>query len=392
MDRRTFLKTASAAAGACAAADLALDALPCRFLKRGAQCLAAPPASGDSASVSGVLEARYYEKLADKEIRCDLCPRECRVGDQERGYCGVRENRGGTYYTLVYGQPCAVHVDPIEKKPFFHFHPTSKAFSIATAGCNMNCKYCQNWDISQVRPEQVRSQTLSPRECAERARESGCLCISYTYSEPVVFLEYMYDTAAEARRAGVKNTMVSAGFVKEKPLADLLEKLDAVKIDLKAFSDSFYQQVCRGRLDPVLRSLALIRRKAVWLEIVYLVLPTLNDDAKEIQALCRWVRSELGAEVPVHFTRFFPTYLMKNLPPTPVDTLERIHAIAKAEGLLFPYLGNVPGHPAESTYCPGCGARLIQRSGFNVRMEGLKSARCSGCGREIPGVWDTMQA
>ena len=391
MDRRDFLKTAAGTACAGTMAELAGGALPCRFLRQHASVLAAqgPSAGG---SPTGPLEARYYRKLEHKEIQCDLCPRECQVGDRERGYCGVRENRDGTYYALTYGEPCAAHIDPIEKKPFFHFHPSSQAFSIATAGCNMNCKYCQNWDISQSRPEQIRSLALSPRECAVRAKEAGCLSISYTYTEPVVFMEYMYDTAEQARSEGILNTVVSAGFVKEKPLRDLLGRMDAVKIDLKAFSDSFYRDICRGRLDPVLESLKIVRESGVWLEIVYLVLPTLNDSPTEILAMCQWIRKELGPEVPIHFTRFFPIYLLKNLPPTPVDTLERIHGVAKAEGLLFPYVGNVPGHPAESTYCPGCNTKLVHRSGFNVRIEALQSGKCSHCGKVIAGVWDAAQA
>lgn len=390
MDRRDFLRIAAGTACACTMAELAGGALPCRSLRRHASVLAAQEPSGSTAP-PGTVEARYYQKLEEKEIRCDLCPRECQVGDQERGFCGVRENREGTYYALTYGEPCAVHVDPIEKKPFFHFHPSSRAFSVATVGCNMNCKYCQNWDISQARPEQVRSLSLSPRECAARAKESDCLSISYTYTEPVVFMEYMYDTAEQARAQGILNTMVSAGFVMEKPLRDLLGRLDAVKIDLKSFSDSFYQDICRGRLDPVLNSLKIIRETGVWLEIVYLVLPTLNDSPKEIQALCQWIRKELGPEVPVHFTRFFPIYLMKNLPPTPVDALERICGIAKAEGILFTYVGNVPGHAAESTYCPGCGKRIIHRSGFNVQIEALQSGKCAHCGKSIPGRWETAR-
>ncbi|MEW6441751.1 MAG: AmmeMemoRadiSam system radical SAM enzyme [bacterium] len=386
MDRRTFIKTLAGTACACGLSELSPGSRPVSAAAQPPSGRAAPEAFSDS-SPGGVREARYYSRLKDREIRCDLCPRQCQVGDRERGYCGVRENRGGTYCTLTYGRPCAVHVDPIEKKPFFHFCPGSTAFSIATAGCNMNCKYCQNWDISQSRPEQVRSMPLGPRECATRARESGALSIAYTYSEPVVFFEYMSDTADQARAQGLRNAMVSAGFIQEVPLKDLLTRLDAVKIDLKAFSDAFYRDVCRGRLDPVLKTLVTVRKAGVWLEIVYLVLPTLNDSEKETRDLCRWIASELGPEVPVHFTRFFPTYLLKNLPPTPVDTLERMHGIAKSEGLLFPYVGNVPGHPAESTSCPGCNTPLVRRSGFNVRIEGLKEGRCGKCGRKVAGLW-----
>jgi pyruvate formate lyase activating enzyme len=301
----------------------------------------------------------------------------------------VRENQLGIYYTLVYNRPCSARPDPIEKKPFYHFHPRSLAYSLATAGCNMNCKYCQNWEISQVRPEQVRDFLLTPQDCTRQARNLNCLSIAYTYTEPVIFWEYMYDLSAHARKAGIKNTMISAGYVEEKPLRDLLPLMDAVKIDLKAFSDSFYREVCRGRLEPVLKALKIIREEGVWLEIVYLVLPTLNDSPKEIQALSAWIRNELGPDVPIHFSRFYPTYLMKNLPPTPVDTLERLRGIARSEGLRFVYIGNVPGHAAESTYCPECRVRLIHRTGYNVRVETLAGDRCRKCGLLIPGVWDS---
>ena len=382
MDRRDFLKTA--AGGACL---LSLSSL--RFGFEGGtpdEAFLGPEAAWAEAP-EALHEASYYDKLEHKEIQCQLCPRECTVGDQERGYCGVRENRQGTYYTLVYNRPCTARPDPIEKKPFYHFHPRSMAYSIATAGCNMNCKYCQNWEISQVRPEQTRSFLLTPRNCARQALDLGCFSVAYTYTEPVIFWEYMIACSLEARKAGLKNVMISAGFIKEKPLRELLPQMDAVKIDLKAFSDTYYREVCRGRLDPVLEALKIIRQAGVWLEIVYLVLPTMNDDPKEIQALSSWIRKELGRDVPLHFSRFHPTYLMKNLPPTPVHTLERSKEIAGAEGLRYVYIGNVPGHPGENTICPKCGARLIHRTGYNVRIEALREGKCSKCGLTIPGVW-----
>jgi len=386
MDRRTFLRTV--ARGACAGtlADAALPLIPLAGPGRRRPFLAAPLWAENSDKPH---EASHYNKLKDKEIECLLCPRKCVVGNRERGYCGVRENQDGVYYTLVYNRPCSMHTDPIEKKPLYHFHPGSRSFSLATAGCNMNCKYCQNWQISQVRPEQVRSMDLTPGDCVEQARRSRARSIAYTYTEPVIFWEYMRDIAAAAKPAGIASVMISAGYVEQPPLLEILPLLDAVKIDLKAFSDDFYRSVCRGRLEPVLQTLKTIRKQGVWLEIVYLVLPTMNDGPKEIEALCRWIRTELGPEVPIHFTRFHPIYLMKNLPPTPVETLDRLHRIAKDQGLLFPYVGNVPGHPAESTYCPGCGGRLIHRTGYNVRVETLQQGKCTGCGRTIPGVWGT---
>jgi pyruvate formate lyase activating enzyme len=382
MNRREFLTASLAGTGVCMLGGGGL--LRLRGSTAGGDLWNAAFADQDEELV----EARYYTKLEHQDVLCRLCPRECRVGDRERGYCGVRENRRGVYYTLVYSRLCAEHVDPIEKKPFFHFHPGTFAYSIATAGCNMNCKYCQNWDISQVRPEQVRSVSRTPGECAAKAKESGALSVCYTYSEPTVFYEYMYDTCGKARAAGLKNIMVSAGFISKEPLADLCGVLDAVKIDLKAFSDSFYKTICRGKRQPVLDAMKTLRTRGLWMEIVYLVVPTLNDSPEEMRQLCRWALGELGPDVPLHLSRFFPTYLLTNLPPTPVDTLERLHGIAREEGLHYVYIGNVPGHAMESTYCHACGTRVIKRSGYNVTIERLaKGGLCQACGTKIPGIW-----
>ncbi len=334
-----------------------------------------------------IVEARFYEKLPNRKIKCKLCPRECVIDDRERGYCGVRENRGGKYYTLVHSRVCASNVDPIEKKPFFHFLPGSLAFSIATAGCNVNCKMCQNWDISQVRPEQVDAQYLPPAEAAAVARRAGCRSIAYTYSEPVVFYEYMSDTADRARAAGIRNAVVSGGYVQHDPLVELSKRVDAIKIDLKGFTDKFYKEIVKGELKPVLNALVTIRKLGVWNEIVYLVIPTLNDTDEQFRGVARWMKSDLGLDVPVHFTRFHPDYLLKNLPPTPLASLERAKAIADAEGLHYVYIGNVPGHPAENTYCPRCRKPVVERAGFTIRSMRIKKGACQHCGQSIAGVW-----
>ncbi|MFQ6069941.1 MAG: AmmeMemoRadiSam system radical SAM enzyme [Candidatus Aminicenantales bacterium] len=333
------------------------------------------------------VEARYYKKLEEREIECHLCPRECRLGDRERGYCGVRENIDGTYYTLVYGKACAINIDPIEKKPFFHFLPKTNALSIATAGCNVNCKFCQNWQISQVRPEQVQPYNFPPRMVVETAHKYRCPSIAYTYSEPIVFFEYMYDTSLEARNQSVRNTVVTGGHINPEPLQDLTKVVDAIKIDLKAFSEDFFKKYVRGKLQPVLEAIKIVHKSQAWLEIVYLVIPTLNDSEAEIRRLCKWIMNEIGPDVPLHFTRFHPMYLLKNLPPTPITTLEKAHKIAIEEGLHYVYIGNVPGHPAESTYCPGCGKRLIKRVAYQIMELNLKSGRCIFCNTPIPGVW-----
>jgi len=348
-------------------------------------CFAARAAESDARFT---IEARFYDKLPYRKIQCKLCPRECTIDDRERGYCGVRENRGGTYYSLVYARVCAAHVDPIEKKPLFHFLPGTQAFSVATAGCNVNCKMCQNWDISQSRPEQVDSTFLPPRQLAAMARQYQCDSIAYTYSEPVVFAEYVLDAAETGRAAGVKSVVISGGYIQDAPLKEMCRRVDAIKIDLKAFSEKFYKEVVNGELKPVLNALVTIRKQNVWSEVVCLVIPTLNDSDEEFRALARWVKSELGRDVPVHFSRFHPDYLLKNLPPTPVPTLERAKAICDAEGLNYVYIGNVPGHPAENTWCPKCRRVVVERAGFTVRAMFLNGGKCRYCHQAIPGIWE----
>ena len=378
LDRRSFLKAAALPTLAtCALAPAA----------RGAGLLASPPA-GDKDS-RFIVEAKYYEKLPYKKIKCKLCPRECVIDDHERGYCGARENRGGTYYSLVHSRVCTAHVDPIEKKPLFHFYPGTLAFSVATAGCNVNCKMCQNWEISQVRPEQVASDYLPPRDLAALAKQYKCPSIAYTYSEPVVSYEYVQDAAAAGHDRGVRSVVISGGFIQQEPLKEWCKSVDAIKVDLKAFSEKFYKEVVNGELKPVLETLVTIRKHGTWTEIVYLVIPTLNDRDEEFRALAKWVKSELGPDVPLHFTRFHPEYLLTNLPPTPLESLERAKGIADAEGLHYVYIGNVPGHPAENTLCPSCRRVVIERLGFTINAMRLKKGKCSYCQQVIPGVWQS---
>jgi pyruvate formate lyase activating enzyme len=378
MKRRSFVKRLGASAGLVCAGGQICD-MVCGTLENAY-------AFGYEESLSDV-EAKYYKKLPEDVVACQLCPRECNVSDVERGFCGVRENQGGIYKTLVHSRVCSMNIDPIEKKPFFHFRPGTTAFSVATAGCNVNCKFCQNWDISQVRPEQVRNVLLTPDALANECVSREIPTIAYTYSEPVVFYEYMYDSAVRSRKDGIKNVVVTGGYIKEEPLRDLLKVVDAVKVDLKSFSEQYYKDIVNGELKPVLDALKVIHENGTWLEIVYLVVPTLNDKDDELSALCKWVKSDLSVDVPVHFTRFHPTYLMTNLPPTPVATLERAYGIAKDEGLHFPYIGNVPGNKGENTYCPGCGEILIERYGYRIGQNKIVDGKCAGCGVAIPGVW-----
>jgi pyruvate formate lyase activating enzyme len=371
LDRRSFLKCA-AIAGAAAGATCGLSrfALPVYAMPPSAQ-----PAQDDS---QFTVEAKFYQKLPNKKVKCKLCP---------RGYCGVRENRGGTYHSLVHSRVCAAHIDPVEKKPLFHYLPGTLAFSIATAGCNVNCKFCQNWDISQVRPEQVPAQYAPPKAVAELAKQNRCPTIAYTYSEPVIFSEYVMDAADAGHEAGVRSVVVSNGFIQNEALKTAYGKMDAVKIDLKAFTESYYRDVVVAELKPVLETLVALRKMGKWTEIVYLVVPTLNDSDAEFQGLARWMKTNLGADVPVHFTQFHPEYLLKNLPITPVPTLERAKAIADAEGLHYVYIGNVPGHPAQNTYCPKCRRMVVERMGFTASQMLIRKGACPFCSQAIPGIW-----
>ncbi|HFE52422.1 MAG TPA: AmmeMemoRadiSam system radical SAM enzyme, partial [Bacteroidetes bacterium] len=268
-----------------------------------------------------------------------------------------------------------------------HFLPGTMAFSIATVGCNVECKFCQNWQISQVRPEQVEAFDMPPEMVAEYAKESGSPTIAYTYTEPVIFQEYVYDTAVAGKKKGVRSVMISNGFIQKDPMDELCNVLDAVKIDLKAFTERFYKELVAGELKPVLDTLKLLVRRKMWTEIVYLMIPTKNDNRNEIREMCRWILGELGPDVPVHFTRFYPQYRLRNLPPTPVSTLRAAREIALEEGLHFVYVGNVPGDPGENTYCPNCHTVLIRRVGFEILENNLRNGRCPKCGTPIPGVW-----
>jgi pyruvate formate lyase activating enzyme len=275
----------------------------------------------------------------------------------------------------------------VEKKPLFHYLPGSLAFSLATAGCNVNCKFCQNWDISQSRPEQIAADYVPPQRVAELAKHYECPTIAFTYSEPVVFSEFLMDAADAGHEAGIRSIVVSNGYMQEDALKQAYGKMDAVKIDLKSFSESYYKDVVTGQLKPVLETLVTLRKMGKWLEIVYLVVPTLNDGDAEFTGLARWIKANLGVDVPLHFTQFHPQYLLKNMPITPVPTLERAKAIADAEGLHYVYIGNVPGHLAQNTYCPQCKKLLVERVGFTAGKMLIEKNACPFCRHSIPGVW-----
>ena len=322
----------------------------------------------------------------EKRVQCELCPNGCVLELGQHSKCRARMNKDGTLYSLVYGKPCAVHVDPIEKKPFFHFLPGTTAFSIATAGCVLSCKFCQNWQISQAKPEDTDTYDLPPEKVVSNAVAYKCRSVTYTYTEPTVFYEYMYDTAVIAKKQGIKNTMHSCGYINEKPLRTLSKYMDAADIDLKGFTEDFYSRICSGSLRPVLNSLVILKEEGVWLEITNLVIPTLNDDLKIIREMSRWIVKNLGADVPIHFSRFFPHYKLTNLPPTPIETLEGARKTAMDAGLKFVYIGNIL-HEGENTFCPKCKKVLIERMGYFVKQNHVSNGKCKFCNTSIPGVW-----
>jgi len=333
-------------------------------------------------------EVMFYRQLDSLKIECGICPRRCQVAEGKRGYCRNKENRGGKYYTLVYNRVCAAHIDPIEKKPLFHYLPGTMAFSVAAAGCNLSCKFCQNWEISQARPEDIPHHPLTPQQAIAICNQENVPTIAFTYSEPTVFYTSMYDVAKAARQAKIGSVMISNGFMNEIPLRELCKQLTAVKIDFKSFNPSFYREICGADLSPVLATLQRLKEIGIWFEIVVLIIPTLNDSPEELKNMCNWIKTNLGPEVPIHFTRFHPMYKIQNLPPTPIKTLEQARAIALAAGLHFPYVGNVPGHEGENTYCPYCQKVIIRRMGFAILENAVENGRCKFCHYPIPGVWN----
>jgi len=331
--------------------------------------------------------ARFWSAAAKGHVQCRLCARGCLLAEGQRGQCRSRMNVGGEMKSLVYGRPVSVHVDPIEKKPLYHFMPGAQAYSIGTTGCPLRCKFCQNWQTSQASPEDYRVRFTPPGDIVETVRSRKVPIIAYTYNEPLVFTEYLLDIASAARLRGIRSAMVTCGFMAQGALAEMCKALDAVKVDLKGYSESFYRDACGAELKPVLRTIKQIAKSRVHLEIVNLVVPTLNDADRMIADLCDWVMGELGPDVPLHFTRFRPDYQMPHLPPTPTATLERARSIAMARGIRYAYVGNVPGHPGNNTVCPSCKKEVIRRTLFFVEGSNVKDGKCGFCGRKIAGVF-----
>lgn len=333
-------------------------------------------------------QAKYWTAGEGKTVTCNLCPQGCITSPGELGFCKARRNIDGKYISLVYAQPVALHNDPIEKKPLYHVLPGTKTFSVGHTGCNLRCKHCQNWQLSQAAPGSLKSRNTPPDELVKMAKEAGSLSLAFTYNEPTTFIEYIIDCAQNAAANKMGACVVSNGFINEEPQKDLVKNLTAYKVDLKGFTEKFYSEVCGGELKPVLDSLVRLKSWGVWLEIVNLIIPTLNDDEKELNKMNKWVVTNLGKDTPIHFTRFHPMYKIRNLPPTPISTLEKAREIARAHGVRYAYTGNVPGHEFGNTYCHNCGKMLIHRYGFSVTNKNLSKGKCRACGTSIPGVWE----
>ncbi len=331
-------------------------------------------------------EALYWKKEKSL-VHCVLCPRNCMIAEGRVGTCGVRKNKEGKLFSLVYAKPASIAIDPIEKKPFYHFMPGSSALSFGTVGCNLACQFCQNWTLSTSKPDDIEGggESVKPEEIVAMAKERGCKIIAYTYNEPTIFYEYMLDTAKLAKKAGIKNVIVSNGYIQQEPLKELCKYIDAANIDLKAFNEEFYSKYTGAKLQPVLETLKTLKKEGVWLEITNLVIPTLNDNFEEIEQMCKWIKENLGQTV-LHFSRFFPHHRLNKLPQTPPQTLDKARKIA-LKYLNHVYVGNIQTD-ANNTYCPKCKKLLIERSWFAPSLNEIKNGKCPNCKKEISGVWD----
>jgi pyruvate formate lyase activating enzyme len=336
-------------------------------------------------------EGRWWDPMSGDRVHCYLCPRHCHIGEGQSGFCFIRVNQGGKLYSLGYAAPAALQIDPIEKKPLNHFLPGTRVFSMGTAGCNMGCFFCQNWDISKSKQDQVRSTHMPPKDVVALAKEHGCPSIAFTYNEPTIWGEYVVDICHAAREQGIKTVMVTNGYITREAFHDIYDHVDAANVDLKAFTEGFYGRITLTHLQPVLEMLRWLKRETnVWFEITNLLIPTLNDDSGEVRRLADWVMENLGPDVPLHFTAFHPDFKLQDKPRTPPETLHLAHRIAREAGLHFVYEGNIHGG-AKDTLCPGCGAILIRRSWHAVIENRMKNGCCSDCGCAIPGHWSETE-
>jgi pyruvate formate lyase activating enzyme len=334
-----------------------------------------------------IKEAMLYEKLDNKFVHCCLCAHQCKISPSKFGICGVRQNRDGVLYTLVYGEAIASHIDPIEKKPLYHFFPGSGAFSIATIGCNFKCGFCQNWQISQISKRDGSisgGYELMPEKVVKQAKRNNCLSISYTYTEPTIFFEYAYDTAKLAKEAGLYNNFVTNGYMSKEALDTIRPYLDAANVDLKSFNEDYYKKNCRAHLSPVLDSIAHMKKLNIWVEVTTLIVPGENDSEEELNAIAKFI-ANLGKDIPWHISRFHPNYQFTDYPPTSIDTLKKAKQIGNSHGLRYIYLGNVL--EGSDTYCPNCNELLVSRTYFYVEKFNIKEGRCPSCATEIDGIW-----
>jgi pyruvate formate lyase activating enzyme len=344
--------------------------------------------TGVSNATAVAREAAYYGQLpGSTNLRCEICFRRCVVGEGSRGYCRSRQNTRGRYYSLVYGRPVAIHIDPIEKLPLRHVLPGTDTLCVGTACCNFDCLYCINWNIARKSPEEVEAFPRSAEEVVEMALDNNVPTVCFTYNEPTVAYEYVYDTLKLAHEKGLRTCFHSNGSMRPEPLKALLPNVDAVVADLKAFTRESYERITSGEMSPVLEFLENVKKEDVWLEIVNLLVPTLNDDLGDVKQMCAWIRDTVGSDVPLHFSRFFPTYKLESLSPTPVTLLEEAHRSAQESGLDYVYVNNVPSHQYGNTFCPRCGRELIERKEFVIVANYIEGGRCKFCGQKIPGIW-----
>ncbi|MDD3877738.1 MAG: AmmeMemoRadiSam system radical SAM enzyme [Bacteroidales bacterium] len=332
-------------------------------------------------------EVFYYEQK-DTHIVCQVCPHECSIRPNERGFCKTKVNYNDKLYSIAYGNPCSVNIDPIEKKPLLHFKPQTQTFSLATAGCNFRCLNCQNWSISQISPIESRNYDLMPDEVIIRSKRNNCQSISFTYSEPVVFYEYMFDIAKLAKENRLDSVLVSNGYINEKPLRDLAPYLSAANIDLKTFDTRKHLELTKGHISKVLNTIKVLNELNIWVEIANLVIPQWTDDMETIKRMCDWLADNNLSHLPLHFTRFSPMHQLAHLPVTPVSVLENAHKIAKEAGIKYAYIGNVPGHELENTFCPSCKKMIVERRGYHIINNRITNGKCSFCNTNIHGVWN----
>lgn len=333
------------------------------------------------------IQSNWFSLLSNSDIQCELCPKQCLISPGKRGRCGVRENRNGKGYTLAYGNPVLVQMDPVERKPFFHVMPGTRALSVSTAGCPLECSFCEVWDMALVAPEDVYAYDLSPEKIVAQAKAAGAHSISYAFGEPVAFYEYMTDIARIAKKEGLLNLMHTSGYILPEPLKAITEMLDAVNIDLKGFDPEFYRKMVGGEIETVKDTLKILIKEGVHVEITNLIIPTVNDDMDQLKEMCMWIKNELGADVPIHFGRFYPLYKLANLPPTPVSTLDRARSTALETGLKYVYVARVTGHEGENTFCAECKEKIITRMGFVIEEMHIENGKCAYCSSPVAGRW-----